>query len=253
MPLPLSVAAVPRQAVPGSSPVQQSGGAAGFDAVMNGVLASDAKTSLGTAQQTPDGGAQEEPAGDGSGPVARAAKPEASKVAKDRVDAVGVVEAAGVAGAVVVGAVAPPWWVLLMRPPPLLLVDSRPGPLLRRRAALALLCRPKTVPLTVRSRPKPLQARRQRQDCQSGCPRATLRRRRLERRWAHLCRLRCRSGALVRAQPSLVRSRPARCRPARCRPLHLPARCPAPCPVARRQPSRYPPARSAVTRCPSTR
>lgn len=106
MPLPLSVAAVPRQAVPGSSPVQQSGGAAGFDAVMNGVLASDAKTSLGTAQQTPDGGAQEEPAGDGSGPVARAAKPEASKVAKDRVDAVGVVEAAGVAGAVVVGAVA---------------------------------------------------------------------------------------------------------------------------------------------------
>ncbi|WP_332601763.1 flagellar hook-length control protein FliK [Arthrobacter sp. S2(2024)] len=108
MPLPLSVAAVPRPAVPGSSPVQQSGGAAGFDAVMNGVLASDAKTSDGTAQQTPDGGAQEKPADDRSVPVAGAAKPEPSKVAKDTVDAVGVVEAAGVAAAVagVVGAVA---------------------------------------------------------------------------------------------------------------------------------------------------
>ncbi|WP_284989483.1 flagellar hook-length control protein FliK [Arthrobacter sp. efr-133-TYG-120] len=107
MPLPLSVAAVPRPAVPGSSPMQQSGGAAGFEDVMNGVLASDAKTSLGTAQQTPDGGAQEKPADDRSVPVAGAAKPEASKVAKDRVDAVGVVEAAGVAGAVagVAGAV----------------------------------------------------------------------------------------------------------------------------------------------------
>lgn len=101
MQLPPAVAASPRTAVPGSALVPQLGASAGFEAVMNGVLASDAKTSDGTAQQAPDGGAQGKPAADGTVPLARAAKPEGTKVAKDTVDAAGAVDAAGVvAGAV---------------------------------------------------------------------------------------------------------------------------------------------------------
>jgi flagellar hook-length control protein FliK len=101
MQLPPAVAASPRPAVPGSPLVPQLGASAGFEAVMNGVLASDPKTSDGTAQQAPDGGAQGKPAADGTVPLARAAKPEGTKVPKDTVDAAGAVDAAGVvAGAV---------------------------------------------------------------------------------------------------------------------------------------------------------
>ncbi|WP_442543550.1 flagellar hook-length control protein FliK [Arthrobacter sp. KN11-1C] len=106
MQLPPAAAASPRPAVPGSPLVPQAGASAGFEAVMNGVLASDAKTSDGTAQ-APDGGAQREPAADGTGAITRAAKPEGTKVAKDTVDAAGAVDAASVvAGAVAAGAVA---------------------------------------------------------------------------------------------------------------------------------------------------
>ncbi|UYY82198.1 flagellar hook-length control protein FliK [Arthrobacter sp. YA7-1] len=101
MQLPPAVAASPRPAVPGSPLVPQLGASAGFESVMNSVLASDAKTSDGTAQQAPDGGAQGKPAADGTVPLARAAKPEGTKVPKDTVDAAGAVDAAGVvAGAV---------------------------------------------------------------------------------------------------------------------------------------------------------
>ena len=109
MQLPPAGAASPRPAVPGSPTVPHSGAAAGFEAVMNGVLASDSKTSDGTPQQAPDGGAQGKPAADSPGTVARAAKPEASKVAKDTVDAadtlgaVGAVDAASAVAAVVGG------------------------------------------------------------------------------------------------------------------------------------------------------
>jgi hypothetical protein len=75
--------------------VPQPGAAAGFEAVMNGVLASGSKTSDGTAQQAPDGGAQGKPAADGPRTVTRADKPEASKVAKDTVDAADAASAAG--------------------------------------------------------------------------------------------------------------------------------------------------------------
>lgn len=105
MQLPSAGVAAPRPVVAGSLPVPQSGAAAGFDAVMNGVLASDAKTSDGTAQQAPDGGAQGKPAADGSVTIARAAKPEGSKVGKDTVDApgsLGAVDAAALAGAAAV-------------------------------------------------------------------------------------------------------------------------------------------------------
>ncbi|WP_284754204.1 flagellar hook-length control protein FliK [Arthrobacter sp. efr-133-R2A-120] len=103
MQLPSAGVAAPRPVVPGSSPVPQPGAAAGFEAVMNGLLASGSKTSDGTAQQAPDGGAQEKPADDGSGTTARAAKPEASKGAKDTVDAAG---SPGAPGAVVAGGAA---------------------------------------------------------------------------------------------------------------------------------------------------
>ncbi|GAA3318745.1 flagellar hook-length control protein FliK [Arthrobacter ramosus] len=109
MQLPPAGAASPRPAVSGSPTVPQPGAAAGFEAVMNGVLASDSKTSDGTTQQAPDGGAQGKPAADSPGTVARAAKPEASKVAKDTVDAadtlgaVGAVDAASAVAAVVGG------------------------------------------------------------------------------------------------------------------------------------------------------
>ncbi|GAB2715810.1 flagellar hook-length control protein FliK [Arthrobacter bambusae] len=105
MQLPSAGVAAPRPVVPGSSPVPQPGAAAGFEAVMNGLLAADAKTSDGTAQQAPDGGAQGKPAADGSGTAARAAKPEASKGAKDTVDAAGSPGAPGAVVAGVVGAV----------------------------------------------------------------------------------------------------------------------------------------------------
>ncbi|MFF2298471.1 flagellar hook-length control protein FliK [Arthrobacter sp. NPDC058127] len=103
MQLPSAGVAAPRPVVPGSSPVPQPGAAAGFEAVMNGLLASGSKTSDGTAQQAPDGGAQGKPAADGSGTAARAAKPEASKGAKDTVDAAG---SPGAPGAVVAGGAA---------------------------------------------------------------------------------------------------------------------------------------------------
>ncbi|MEW1821117.1 flagellar hook-length control protein FliK [Arthrobacter sp. NPDC080031] len=92
-------AAPPRPAAPGSSPVPQPGAAAGFEAVMNGVLASDSKTSHGTARQAPDGGEQGTPAADGPGAVAHGDKPEASKVAKDQVDATGATGLPDAAGA----------------------------------------------------------------------------------------------------------------------------------------------------------
>lgn len=105
MQLPSAGVAAPRPVVPGSSPVPQPGAAAGFEAVMIGLLAADAMTSDGTAQQTPDGGAQGKPAADGSVPVARAAKPEGSKGAKDRADAAGSPGAPGAVDTGVVGAV----------------------------------------------------------------------------------------------------------------------------------------------------
>lgn len=104
MQLPSAGAAGPRPVIAGSAPLPQSGAAAGFDAVMSGVLASDAKTSDGTAQQAPDGGAQGKPANGGPGTVASVAKPEGSKVAKDTVDtpgspgSPGAVDAAALAG-----------------------------------------------------------------------------------------------------------------------------------------------------------
>lgn len=114
MQLPPSGAASPRPAA-GSAPVPQPGAAAGFEAVMNGVLASDAKTSSeGTAQQAPDGGVPGKSATGGPGTVALVATPEGSKVAKDRVDAAsslgepgspgspGAVDAAALAGAAAV-------------------------------------------------------------------------------------------------------------------------------------------------------
>ncbi|WP_284982068.1 flagellar hook-length control protein FliK [Arthrobacter sp. efr-133-TYG-118] len=107
MQLPPAGAASPRLAAPGSSPVPQPGAAAGFEAVMNGVLASDSETSDGTAQQAPDGGAQGKPAADGPRTVTRADKPEASKVAKDTVDAADAASAAGLPDAMgAAGAVA---------------------------------------------------------------------------------------------------------------------------------------------------
>ena len=109
MQLPLACVAAPRPAAPGSAPVPQSGAAAGFEAVMSGVLASDTKpsdpkTSDGTAQQAPDGGAPGTPAAVGPGAVAHADKPEASKVAKETVDAAGAV--AAVAGGLAMAGVA---------------------------------------------------------------------------------------------------------------------------------------------------
>ena len=114
MQLPPAGAASPRPAAPGTEPVPQPGAAAGFEAVMNGVLASDAKTSDPTTQQAPDGGVPGKPATGGPGTVALVAKPEGSKVAKDRVDAAGslgepgspgspgAVDAAALAGAAAV-------------------------------------------------------------------------------------------------------------------------------------------------------
>ncbi|MDQ0097095.1 flagellar hook-length control protein FliK [Arthrobacter bambusae] len=85
----------------------KSGAAAGFEAVMSGVLASDAKTPDGTTQQAPDGGAQGKPASAAAGTVAAAAKPESPKTVKDKAeepaptgspDASGAVDAASAAG-----------------------------------------------------------------------------------------------------------------------------------------------------------
>ncbi|MGM7775714.1 flagellar hook-length control protein FliK [Arthrobacter sp. KNU-44] len=106
MQLPSAGVAAPRPVVAGSLPVPQSGAAAGFDAVMNGVLASNEKTLDGTAQQALDDGAQEKPATGGPGTVALVAKPEGSKVAKDTVDAPGSLGAPGSPGAVDAGAFA---------------------------------------------------------------------------------------------------------------------------------------------------
>ncbi|GAB3568371.1 hypothetical protein GCM10027405_30060 [Arthrobacter alkaliphilus] len=100
MQLPPARAASPRPAVTGPSSVQQPGalGAAGFEAVMSGMLASGSKALHESAHQAPDGGTQDKPAGDRPGTVARAAKPEASKVAKAVVDVAGCIDPAAAVG-----------------------------------------------------------------------------------------------------------------------------------------------------------
>ncbi|UKA63520.1 flagellar hook-length control protein FliK [Arthrobacter sp. FW306-04-A] len=76
MQLPPASAAAPRLPSPGAAAASHSGSAAGFDAVMGGVLASGANVSGGKAsgaknQPASDGGGHGKPAVDGSGTVAR--------------------------------------------------------------------------------------------------------------------------------------------------------------------------------------